>query len=140
MRDPVIVCDGKYTFYMDEDGLLNCDRHGKPWPAFRDGGDHLQGCVLSMYHDLVAAQHSSRKPLSEKTRKQLRDGIEGLQVASDLIGASGLRPYRSRLISGPQNLAIVNDAHLALQSLGDLGYPELNNLAAQVCEFLGRVT
>jgi hypothetical protein len=53
VTDPVTVGDGKYTFYLDDDGLLNCDRHGGPWPAFREQGGHFAGSTLALYHALV---------------------------------------------------------------------------------------
>lgn len=59
MVDPVAVADGKYTFFIDEDGLLNCLRHGEPWPAFRAGGSHLMGCQLALYHDLLKARQEA---------------------------------------------------------------------------------
>ena len=56
MNDPVTVSDGKYTFFIDNDRLLNCLRYGEPWPAFRATGAHLSGSQLALYHDLLAAR------------------------------------------------------------------------------------
>lgn len=65
MKDPVEVADGKYTFFLDDDGLLNCLRWGEPWPAFRNTNSHLDGSQLALYHDLRDAR---------KEAQDLRDG------------------------------------------------------------------
>jgi len=62
MQDPMEVGDGKYTYYLDDDdGLLNCDRHGEPWPAFRETGSHHEGCTLALYQALVEARAENDK-------------------------------------------------------------------------------
>jgi hypothetical protein len=53
VNDPVAVDDGKYTFFMGVDGLLDCFRHGEPWPAFRETGGHLAKSTLALYHELL---------------------------------------------------------------------------------------
>lgn len=60
--DPVTIYDGKYTFYIDsEDNLLNCDRYGEPWPAFRANGSHLAGCQLALYHEALELKKTIRR-------------------------------------------------------------------------------
>jgi hypothetical protein len=136
MRDPVTVAGGKYTFFIAEDGLLDCRRHGEPWPAFREVGRHLHRAQLALYYDMVEArqQLANRKPISERNRRRLRDGIDGLETASNLLSRAA-----NDLIPGPSNQDRISDARRALQSLDDLGYPELNELVMVVTEFLGRV-
>ena len=56
MNDPMEVEDGKYTFFTDDSGLLDCLRHGEPWPAFREVGGHFAGSTLALYHALVKAR------------------------------------------------------------------------------------
>lgn len=67
MKDPVSVADGKYVYFLDEDNLLNCLRHGEPWPAFRNNGSHLSGGQLALYHELVKLQEG-HFPAEERER------------------------------------------------------------------------
>ena len=61
-ENPITVHDGKYTFYLSaQDGLLDCDRYGEPWPAFRATGSHLSGSTLALYQDMVKAQKTIRR-------------------------------------------------------------------------------
>jgi hypothetical protein len=61
-ENPITVYDGKYTFFLSsEDGLLDCDRHGELWPAFRRTGSHLHGLTLALYQDMVKAQKTIRR-------------------------------------------------------------------------------
>lgn len=61
MNDPITVNDGKYTFFMGKDGLLDCLRHGEPWPAFRETGGHLVKSTLALYHELLLARETRNK-------------------------------------------------------------------------------
>lgn len=81
MVDPVTVADGKYTFFIDEDGLLNCLRHGEPWPAFRERKSHLSGCQLALYHDLLNA----RQEQSELFLLQLIDVVWGVAYEDESV-------------------------------------------------------
>lgn len=67
MADPMAVCDGKYTFFTSENGLLDCLRHGEPWPAFRERGDHLAGSTLAIYRALVEERRKTAE-LTERLR------------------------------------------------------------------------
>ena len=61
-QDPVTVCGGKYTFFLDsEDGLLNCDRHGEPWPGFRGDRGHFSGPTLALYQKIVEMKKRVRR-------------------------------------------------------------------------------
>jgi hypothetical protein len=66
MNDPVEVESGKYTFFTDDSGILDCLRHGDPWPAFREQGAHFAGSTLALYHALVESRAcETEQPVEE---------------------------------------------------------------------------
>lgn len=80
--DPVTVYDGKYTFFLGPDGLLNCDRHGESWPAFRRSKAHLSGSTLALYHDLL-----DERKTNEILRQSLKEWFNIPEVGAALAVA-----------------------------------------------------
>jgi hypothetical protein len=51
MENKVELCDGKYTFYVDEKGILKCLRYGIAWRDFV--GDNA---IHALYDKIIELQ------------------------------------------------------------------------------------
>ena len=96
MKGPVTACDGKYTFFTDEDGLLNCLRHGEPWPAFRSTDTYLCGSVLALYHELLELK-DTKTPHQKRVEEFMRSSEQPVRDRPSLPPRAE-RMLRARLI------------------------------------------
>lgn len=48
MKEEIVLCDGKYKFYIDELGVLRCLRNGENWRDFI--GDNA---VLALFRECL---------------------------------------------------------------------------------------
>ena len=56
--EELILCNGKYRFYLDQNGILRCNRYGEPWREFI--GDNA---VLALFRYAVEASYKERREI-----------------------------------------------------------------------------
>lgn len=62
MKEEIVLCGGKYRFYIDELNVLRCSRHGENWRDFI--GDNA---VLALFRECL----------------ELEGKLEDIQLQSD---------------------------------------------------------
>lgn len=82
-RTQIVVEEGKYTFFVDQDGTVGCDREGGPWIDEFEAGSKA---LISLVHE--AAQDRERALDLERERDFLRAQRDGLLADRGIISAS----------------------------------------------------